>query len=505
MPQFFSFPTYFPIPRPGFIPLLAGAAFFAAVMMCARPASAMSEIKFPAEVIQGFTKEGIGKGEWSAYALPIEPTVQRRTVAFAQSERDLQNPASVTKLFTTGYAIDTLGTGFSYKTSFMAESEPENGVLRGNLYIKGSGDPVFLSSDLWESLRRLKARGVRKISGSIVLDRTAFLMPGQTESPTETEDFDETAYRAYNAVPDALLLNHGAMGLDISVVEGRVRVSSLDAPSNWAFVSNLTPAKGECGSWKNGLNVQFKKQKDEVVVNVSGPYATRCGSNRLPIRIAQQDWLWESWIREIWRQLGGEFNGEVISGVTPNSSIALYTHVGKPLTEVIRTVNKWSNNVMARHLELTMTNKPGEFDQKVRAWLNSKGIQTPGWVIENGSGLSRVTRVDSKGLSEYLAYMARRADFPDFFASLPRAGADGTLFRRMKNVDEYAYLKTGSLNGVRTIAGYVRSRNGQLWAIGVMVKGANAGNAWTPMENLVKMLYNKGSDAREFESKESEN
>lgn len=476
------------------VPALICAVLLVAPWISMRPAAAMSEIKFPTEVIQSFTKEGIAKGEWSAYALPVEPTVQRRTVAFAQSERDLQNPASVTKLFTTGYAMDMLGTGFAYKTAFMAEAEPDNGVLRGNLYIKGSGDPVFLTSDLWESLRRLRTRGVRKISGSIVLDRTAFLAAGQTEATADAEDFDETAYRAYNAVPDALLLNHGAMGLDISVVEGRVRVSSMDAPSNWAFVSNLIPAKGECGAWKNGLNIQFKKQKDEVVVNVSGAYAARCGSNRLPIRIAQQDWLWESWIREIWKQLGGEFNGEVVSGATPNTTIALYTHVGKPLTEVIRTVNKWSNNVMARHLELTMTTTPGDFDQKVRAWLNSKGIETQGWIIENGSGLSRVTRVDSKGLSEYLAYMARRADFPDFFASLPRAGADGTMFRRMKNVDEFAYLKTGSLNGVRTIGGYVRSRNGQLWAISVMVKGANAGNAWAPMESLVKMLYNKGSE-----------
>lgn len=465
-------------------------------LMALGTAQAAGEVKFPSEVSQAFARENIATGDWSAYALPVEPRVNRRGVALAQRERDLLNPASVTKLFTTGFALDSLGTGYAFKTGFLAQSEPVDGVLQGNLYIKGSGDPVFLSSDLWESLRRLRARGVQKINGSVVLDRTAFLQAGQTEAATEAEDFDETAYRAYNAVPDALLLNHGAMGLDLSVHEGRVRVSSADAPSSWAFVSNVTPGKGECGSWKNNLNIQFKKQKNEVVVSVGGAYAVRCGSNRLPIRVAQQDWLWESWIREIWKQLGGELTGDVISGAAPNNTMALYTHVGRPLTEVIRTVNKWSNNVMARHLELTLTKTPGEFDQKVRAWVAAKGIDTRGWVIENGSGLSRTTRVNTQGLAEFLAYMSKRADFPDFFASLPRAGADGTLYRRMKNVDEYAYLKTGSLNGVRTIAGYVRAKNGQLWALAVMVQGANAGNAWPPMETLVKALYLNGSGSK---------
>ena len=179
----------------------------------------------------------------------------------------------------------------------------------------------------------------------------------------------------------------------------------------------------------------------------------------------------------------------MIKGVTPANTIALYTHYGKPLSDLIKQINKWSSNVMARHLELAVAGTPEAFNAQLKDWLKLQGISSDDWFFENGSGLSRNTRIDAKGLTEFLRNMASRSDFPDFLASFPRAGTDGTLHRRVNNVDGFAYLKTGSLNGVRSLGGYLRDREGQLWAVGVLVKSPRAYDSWGPMESLLEFIY----------------
>lgn len=448
---------------------------------------------FPEKVTQGFVKKGIASGDYTAYALPIAPYVQRRPQAYTHGSTQLVNPASVAKVFTTGFALQTLQSTYRFKTGFHASAEPVDGVLNGPLYIKGSGDPAFLTADLWMSLRQLRTKGVNVIRGPVVLDDSAFTEQMPNLGPGEDDSFDDAPHRAYHAQPDALLMNFGAMSIDLKINENTVLVIPEEAPRGWAFVSEITLAGGGCGAWKNGLSIDFAKSGQNVVVTVKGNYPRRCGQSRLPIRVSVQDWLWESWVKEIWQQLGGEFagsqGGQVIKGTTPIDTIVLYTHYGKPLGDLIKQINKWSSNVMARHLELAVAGTPQAFNQQMISWLKAQGISTQGWFFENGSGLSRDTRIDAKGLAEYLRYMAARSDFPDFLASFPRAGADGTLHRRVNNVDGFAYLKTGSLNGVRALGGYLRDREGQLWAVGVLVKSSRAYDSWPSMEGLLEFLY----------------
>ena len=448
---------------------------------------------FPASVSQAFAKKGIADSDYTAYALPVAPFVQRKPHAYAHGSSRLINPASVAKVFTTGLALQRLESTYRFKTGFHAQAEPADGVLSGPLYIKGSGDPAFQTADLWTALRQLRSKGVDVINGPVVLDDSAFTEQMPSLGLAEDDAFDDAPHRAYHAQPDALLLNFGAMSIDLKINENTVVVVPEEAPTNWAFVSDIVLTQGACGAWKNGMRVDIARAGQNVVVTVKGNYPRRCGLSRLPIRISTQDWLWESWVKEIWLQLGGKFagpqGGQVIKGTTPASTIALYTHFGKPLSELIRQINKWSSNVMARHLELAVAGTPEAFNRQMLDWLRSQGIGVNDWFFENGSGLSRTTRIDAKGLSEFLASMATRADFPDFLASFPRAGADGTLHRRVNKVDGFAYLKTGSLNGVRALGGYLRDSEGQLWAIGVLVKSPKAYDSWPPMENLLEFLY----------------
>lgn len=455
----------------------------------ARAAQSLEEVPFPKEVQARFEQEGISGAEVSAYAVPIAPYVSKRPQAYTMGNKALVNPASVTKIFTTGLALEKLGSVYRFKTGFHAASPPVNGTLNGPLYIRGSGDPAFQTTNLWSALRQLRMDGLKTISGGVILDRTAFPVTLDDVSLSDTQDFDDAPYRAYHAQPDALLLNQGAMALRIEVGESNVRVVPLEAPRNWAFVSELRVNNAVCGAWKNGLLVDYKKSGSDVVVTLRGDYPRRCGQTTLPIRIAQPDWLWESWFREIWKELGGELTGPVLAGQTPAGTFALHTVLSNPLGDLIKPMNKYSSNVTARHLELALATSPGSFNANLLAWLNQQGIPTRGWVFENGSGLARGTRIDVRGLTDFLVHMSNRPDFPDFLASLPKAGTDGTLSRRLKEIQGFAYMKTGSLNGVQSLAGYVRDMQGQWWAVGVVVQSAKAFQAWKPMENLIEMVY----------------
>ncbi|MCQ8896876.1 D-alanyl-D-alanine carboxypeptidase/D-alanyl-D-alanine-endopeptidase [Limnobacter humi] len=443
----------------------------------------------PSKLLKQFSKVGLSADEFALQAIPIPPYVKQRPLAYAHAADRLMNPASVAKVFTTGLALDTLNSTYRFKTAFMAAAEPVDGILNGPLYIRGGGDPGFMTQDLWSALRALRMKGVKTIRGSVVLDDTLFSDVGVALSAADAEAFDEAPHRAYNAQPYALLMNLGAMTLMLDINQGAVQVVPEEAPASWAFVSEIRLASGACGAWKNSMDIDFAKKGGNVVVTVKGSYPRGCGAARLPIRVPPQDWLWESWFREIWAQLGGEFAGQFTKGKTPANTVELYTAVGKTLAEDVRQVNKWSNNVMARHLELAVAGSPQAFNTKMLQWLQGQGIRTPDWYFENGSGLSRSTRVDARGLTEYLRNMAMRADFPDYLSSFPRAGVDGTLQKRVHSVDGYAYLKTGSLSGVRSVAGYVRDRDGQWWSVAILVKSPNAGEAWPAMEAMVDFLY----------------
>ncbi|MCR2746284.1 D-alanyl-D-alanine carboxypeptidase/D-alanyl-D-alanine endopeptidase [Limnobacter parvus] len=448
---------------------------------------------FPSAVTQSFVKKGIANNEFTAYALPIAPFVKRNPQAYSHGSTQLVNPASVAKVFTTGLALQALESTYRFKTGFHVGAEPVDGVLNGALYIKGSGDPAFLTGDLWSSLRQLRTKGVDVINGPVVLDDSAFSEQMPSLGLAEDDAFDDAPHRAYHAQPDALLMNFGAMSIDLKLNENTLVVVPEEAPRGWAFVSEVNLTNGGCGAWKNGMSIDFAKSGQNVVVTVKGNYPRKCGQSRLPIRVPVQDWLWESWVKEIWVQLGGKFSGpqggQVIKGITPVNTIALYTHYGKPISDLVKQINKWSSNVMARHLELAVAGTPELFNQQMKEWLRTQGIASQDWFFENGSGLSRNTRIDAKGLTEFLRYMATRSDFPDFLASFPRAGADGTLNRRVNNVAGFAYLKTGSLNGVRSLGGYLRDREGQMWAVGILVKSPKAWDSWVPMESLLEFLY----------------
>jgi D-alanyl-D-alanine carboxypeptidase/D-alanyl-D-alanine-endopeptidase (penicillin-binding protein 4) len=165
---------------------------------------------------------------------------------------------------------------------------------------------------------------------------------------------------------------------------------------------------------------------------------------------------------------------------------------------VVRDINKFSNNVMARQLFLTLGMESGkrpaaaeDADAAIRAWLDNRGIAIPELVLENGSGLSRRERISAEGLGHALQAAWKSAVMPELIASLPVTATDGTMKRRLKQngVAGQAHIKTGSLEGVRAIAGYVLDRNGRRWTVVFFVNHASAAGAQAAQDALLEWVY----------------
>ena len=372
------------------------------------------------------------------------------------------NPASTMKIVTTYAALDLLGPAYTWKTQALADVALREGKLDGNLYLRGSGDPSLTQERFWLLLRQLRARGISDIAGDLVLDRSAFRLP-----PHDPAAFDNEPLRPYNAGADALLINFKSLRLTLA--PDPVTKTTLLIPETPAeglrVSSRIALTDGECGDWREKLKIASEANSIEV----SGNFANACGEKALHLAPWSADLQVERLFRALWRELGGTLSGRIREGETPASARLLATHESPPLGEIVRDVNKWSNNVMARQLFLSTANArpatPETARVRIDKWLQEKEVD--GTVLDNGTGLSRNERMTAEGLGKLLLAAWKSPVMPEMMASLPIAGSDGTLKKRFGNsaAAGRAHLKTGYIEGVRAIAGYVLDRNGQRWVV----------------------------------------
>ncbi len=398
------------------------------------------------------------------------------------------NPASVIKLITTAAGLDRLGTGFQWNTRFYADAAPVQGHIK-TLYIQGEGDPAFHIEELWLAMRAIRQAGVVAVDSALVLDRSAW------SAIEVTTSFDQAPYRAYHAKGDPLLLNHGATTLWFEPNHGKVNLRLEDAPATWEVRSALKAVGGPCRPWKDSLSVRWQ-WSEPVTVFVGGEFPAACGVQRMPLRVPDYDVQWRDWVREIATQLGIQMplNSQgvvnVQAGRVPATASLLTTWPSKPLPELVREINKFSNNVMAHNLANTVfrQSSPMGFADNIMPWLKQQGINTQGWVIESGSGLSRVNRITTDGLAQFLQQQVRTLYFPDLLSSLPVAGVDGTLSNRLNHTSGAAYLKTGRLNDVASLAGYVRDVNGQTWVMVAVLSHPQAPSSVRVLDKITEFV-----------------
>ena len=446
--------------------------------------TARADERLPPSVQQALRSAGIPP---QAVAIAVQPLDQTRPALSHRAAAPL-NPASLMKLLTTFAALETLGPAHTWRTEVLAATLPQDGVLRGNLYLRGSGDPKLTYDRLWLLLRELRGRGLRDIRGDLVLDRTAF-------APSEHDPaaFDAKPLRPYNVGADALLFNFASVHLTLIPENGAVRLLAEPLPAGLAIVNRLRVTEGRhCGEWRDALTAQFAPGQ----LILSGDFPRVCGEKRWHLAGLPNGFLLQGVFARLWNELGGEFGGGYREGSVPANALPLAASESPALGELVRDINKFSNNVMAQQVFLAMGLKIGAgetaaAEKALRDWLAHKGLDFPELVIDNGSGLSRRQRIAAGSLARLLVAAWASPVMPEFVASLPIAALDGTV-RKKYNGNGFAgqaHLKTGSLEGVRGIAGYLLDRQGRRHVVVFMVNHAQAGNAQPAFDALLEWLW----------------
>lgn len=409
----------------------------------------------------------------------------------------VMNPASVMKLLTTYAALDLLGPAFKWKTELYKKSELAADVLDGDLMLKGYGDPKLTIENFWRLLRNLRMRGVREIRGDLVLDRSYFSVPPHTAA-----DFDGKPTRPYNVGPDPLLLNFHTVELQFIPYEEAnvVGIAAVPKPDQLEIVNLLKLDREACDDWRERLDANVNDEGASAIAVFRGAYSAECREKSYSVAVLSSNQYVLGVFRQLWQELGGTFKGGVREAEWTPGWDLVAEHESITLGEAVRDINKFSNNVMARQLFLTIgaeafgTNGSLELSRDaIHNWLANRNLKFPELALENGAGLSRRERISAAHMGALLLDAWRSAVMPEFIASMPLAGVDGTMQKRLhgSQVVGQAHLKTGSLEGVRTIAGYVLDSKGRRIAVVCFVNHMSSANSKAVEDALLLWLHQR--------------
>ncbi|MCW5610183.1 MAG: D-alanyl-D-alanine carboxypeptidase/D-alanyl-D-alanine-endopeptidase [Rubrivivax sp.] len=453
----------------------------AAPLLALTPAGAAQRL--PPEVGAALQRAGVPE---EALAVAIVEAGSGRPLLQWRDEVPV-NPASLAKLLTTIAALERLGPAWRWSTPVWLDGAVEDGVLQGSLHIRGSGDPKLVLERVWLLLHRVQQFGVREIRGDIVLDGSAF-------APAEASpaDFDGEPLRPYNVKPGALLLNFRSVlhtfVPDPAAGIARVLVEPMLAGTQ---VDRLVPlAGGPCGDWRGALKASFEPGRTRF----AGAYPQACGEMTWAVADPAPETFDARLVQALWTEMGGRLQGRVREGAAPVGRPPAFELQSPPLAELVRDINKFSNNVMAQQLFLTLALQaaPGQpatlqaARESLLAWLVARTGETGDEVvIDNGSGLSRATRISARRLARLLLQTWDSPVMSELMSSLPIAGADGTL-RRATMAPGRAHLKTGSLRDVGGLAGYVLSDSGRRYVLVAVVNHPRAVFARPALDALVQ-------------------
>ena len=445
----------------------------------------------PSPAAQGLPPEALGalqRAKVPADAMSVvvhDASTGQRALQW-QATRPV-NPASVTKLLTTMAALDRLGPAWHWQTPVWISGPLKDGVLEGSVFIKGSGDPKLVLERVWLLLRRLQQLGVRDIRGDVVLDNSAWAVP---EVPAG--DFDGEALRPYNVRPSALLFNFRSVihSFVPDPAAGVARVA-VEPPLAGTVVDMAVPlAGGPCGDWRAALKASFEPGRTRF----AGQYPASCGEQAWAVADPLPATYEARLLEALWREMGGVLYGSVREGPAPSGQKPSFEMPSLALTEVVRDVNKFSNNVMAQQLFLTLAAQaqPGEpataagARETLRRWLVARtGELGDEVVIDNGSGLSRETRISALRLARLLLQSYDSPVMSELMSSLPISGLDGTM-RRSRATAGRAHLKTGTLRDVVAVAGYVLTNSGRRLVLVAIINHPNAVAARPALDALVQ-------------------
>ena len=404
----------------------------------------------------------------------------------------LFNPASVVKVATAFAALDVLGPDHRWTTRFAHTGEIREGVLDGDLHFIGGGDPRLTAERFLFMLSDLRERGLREIRGALVVDDSHFSAP-----PHDPGAFDGKRHKPYNAGPGGAAVNLKTHRVVISPSAdgGKIGVR-LEPPSAHVEVeNNLRPGRGRCRNWRRGARDSLRDDGARAVLKLRGTFPPRCGEQSFYASVLSHSSYAAGVFGAMWERLGGEWSGEWRRGGTPEDAAVLAEHESPPLSEAVKMMNKHSSNLIARNIFLSLSEEAPRTLERARAALGESLARadagSPDGFVENGSGLSRESRMTPAQLARILGAAWSGPNRAEMAASLPIAGLDGTMRRRLRNhgLEGMGRFKTGSLRGVKSIAGYGKDARGREFIFVCLIKWGNGARARALQDSLLKWAH----------------
>ncbi len=464
----------------------------------ARPASAFTpSSKLPAQVRAKLQRAHIPLSAVSVLVTRLD----QATPIVALNAKKSMSPASTMKLVTTYAGLSMLGDQFRWRTSAYTDGVIEDGILRGNLYIRGTGDPKLVPETLIQFVDQIHQAGIRSIEGDLVLDKGYF-----SPSTRHLSRFDRTPRAPYNVGPDPLLYAFKSLIFTLTPQIGQqnqqVEINVKPALAQLQIINTLQASQKPCDALARAhaqALPTFTQQANGVMHAVfTGSYPLRCGIHDIAVATLDHTSFFSGGFLALWQQTGSTFKGRVREAPVPKLARLITVYKGLPLTDIVHDINKFSNNTMARNLFLTIGATHGKTPattvnaaRTVKSWLQKSGLQMPELILENGSGLSRQERISAYSMARLLRQANTSKVAQAFMTSLPIVGVDGTMRERLtyRPIAGNARIKTGTLDKVRAIAGYVVAKNGRTYTVVSFINSPRAQDGQAAHDALLEWVY----------------
>jgi len=431
----------------------------------------------------------LSKGNYSFYI----KNISKRAKVFSYNEQKAFNPASVMKLVTTYAGLQLLGPQYQWKTEVLYKGNIKNKHLYGDLIIRGYGDPTLTYADLSEIIERVQQQDIQYIHGNIIIDESFF---GELQNQ---DLIDDKKYRAYNVNPKSFVVNENTINFNFSINNEKINIQTFPEIQTLKVINHLKLSDQGCNEWKDALDYEVETKSNITEIVFNGAFDKACDSKDIDLSILSHNRLSKELFEKLWKMHGGIIEGNfknTYQKVTDTHK--LYEHQSRPLSLIVRDVNKYSQNLIARNLLLTMLaenngspiteNEAGRF---AKEFLIKEKLKLDSLEMDNGAGLSRNAKISAEDLSFLLEKAYSGLYMPEFIASLPNMGIDGTLKNRGKklSVSKHAYLKTGSIKNVSAIAGYIIDKNNDIKVFVFMANDPKANESSKIQDDLIDWAY----------------
>ena len=426
------------------------------------------------------------------YTLYIK-NISKRNKIFSHNEQKAFNPASLMKLITTYAGLQILGPQFQWKTEVLYKGALKNKHLYGDLTIKGYGDPTLTYADLSEFIEKVQQKGIQHIHGNIIIDESFF---GELHNQ---DLIDDKKYRAYNVNPKSFIVNENTINFNFSIDSEKINIQTFPEFQALKVINHLNLTDQDCNGWKDNLGYEIEIKSNVTEITFNGRFDKACESKDIDLSAVTANRLSKALFEKLWKIHGGSIEGE-FKYIYQNTSDTLkfYEHLSRPLSLVVRDINKYSQNLIARNLLLTILaekngnpiteNEAGRF---LKESLIKEKMKLDSLEMDNGAGLSRNAKVSAEDLGFLLEKAYSGLYMPEFIASLPNIGVDGTLKNRGQklSVAKHAYLKTGSIQNVSAIAGYIFDKNNDVKVFVFMANDPKANESYKIQDELIEWAY----------------